>query len=120
MASSNYSKAKKYFLKTVTCDKAYVKSAICLLFISSYENEDIAFEIKSSNDCLIITEREKVFYKYFLDKHKGNDYIHLLEYIYVCILPHVDSKNSFYFMVFDRELKCLAKSIAPNHINCSE
>lgn len=114
----DYVKAKKYFLETINCDKAYVKSAICLMFIQSRDKTDINFKIRPLNECSLITERERKFYEYYLNKLKGDNFIKLLEYIDTYILSCIGSKNSFYYLIFERELKGLQNSISTSNINC--
>lgn len=114
----DYIKAKKYFLQTIKCDNAYIKSAICLMFITYYEGkESLDFDVKSLSECIMVTDRERMFYQYYLNKYKGDGYAQLLDYIDLHVLPYIDSSNSFYYMVFERELKCLQNTIAPSNIN---
>lgn len=108
----NFSKAKRYFLETINCEKFYVKSAICLKYIVFYENDfSNDFVMKPIDKCENITDREKVFYGYYDLKSNDNDIVKLIHYISLNVLSNIESKESFYFTVFDNELNLLSNNI---------
>lgn len=111
--NGDYLKAKEYFLKTVCCDKFYVKSVICLKFIGSYL-PDISVDIimKPLEECEIITPREKIFYEYYYMKSNNVDLSKLIDYIDSFVLLNIESHDSFYYVVFKNELETISKQIA--------
>lgn len=114
----NYDKAKKYLHETIKCENVYVKSAICLIFINFYENNsELNFILKPLEECKLINEREKVFYHYYYQKYKGCEYSVLLDYLDSKVISCIDSSDSFYYIVFKRELDLLSQMISPSNVN---
>lgn len=108
----NFIKAKRYFLETINNKKFYVKSAICLKFIAYYENDfSNDFVMNPINICENITDREKVFYEYYYLKSNNNDMVELINYINLYVLSNIESKESFYYSVFNNELNFLSNHI---------
>ena len=113
-----YEKAKKYLHETINCENVYVKSAICLIFIYFYENNsNFDFNIKPIDECKIVNDRERVFYEYYYQKYKGCEYSVLLDYLDFEVLSCIDSSESFYYIVFKRELDLLSQMISPRNVN---
>ncbi len=112
----NYVKAKTYFLETISDEKYYVKSSICLKHIAFIEDDPaIDFVMKPVDECKIITNREKIFYHYYYMKCNGDDVNALIDYIDSSVLPSIGSHDSFYYIIFSNEIKQLSKTLSNNH-----
>ncbi|WP_373127173.1 hypothetical protein [Dielma fastidiosa] len=113
-----YLKSKKYFLETIGFEKYYVKSAICLKLIEYCENDFTSdFVMKPVGICKIITEREKAFYEYYYMKSMNCDITNLINYLDSYVLSNIESRDSFYYIVFINEIKCLSKALDHHESN---
>ena len=116
--NENYEKVKQYYLKTFKCEKFYVKSAICLKLIEYCENDFTSdFVMQPVENCKIITEREKVFYEYYYMKSMNCEITNLINYLDSFVLPNIESNDSFYYIVFIKEIKCLSKTLDHHELN---